>query len=182
LGRNLNGKHAVLRPYLRVANVKDGHIDLQDVIETPVTVQEASKLALHDGDLLLTEGGDRDKLGRGAVWRAQIPGCVHQNHIFRVRVDRTIADPDFVSFQTGSSYGKAYFLRHAKQTTGIASINQRVLGSLPLMLPAITEQKRIAAVLLTQVERQQRLAERVRTQAATIMSMVPALLRNGSVE
>jgi type I restriction enzyme S subunit len=115
------------------------------------TRREIEKLTLRDGDLLLTEGGDLDKLGRGACWRGQLPVCIHQNHIFRVRFPADQYDPDFVALQVSSPYGKAYFLAHAKKTTGIASINQHVLGAFPLLSPSLAEQQAIANALKAQI-------------------------------
>jgi type I restriction enzyme S subunit len=126
---------------LRVANVKDGCLDLIELTETPATEGEIRRLCLKPGDLVLTEGGDPDKLGRGTVWRGQVAECIHQNHIFRLRLNAEVALPDFVSAQMGSAYGKAYFARHAKQTTGIATINQRVLKAFPLRLPPLAVQR-----------------------------------------
>ena len=80
-----------------------------------------------------------------------MPLCIHQNHIFRVRLPVDRYDPDFVSLQVGSGYGKAYFLAHAKKTTGIASINQQVLGNFPLLSPSLEDQRRIARELKAQL-------------------------------
>lgn len=161
LGRKTKDAELVEVPYLRVANVQDGHLNLGDLKKIAASRREIDKLALKDGDLLLTEGGDLDKLGRGACWREQVPLCLHQNHIFRVRFPHDRYDPDYVSFQIGSPYGKAYFLAHAKKTTGIASINQRVLGAFPLISPPVDEQRRVAARLkaeLAEVESARRAA------------------------
>jgi type I restriction enzyme, S subunit len=151
LGRKAKEKELIEVPYLRVANVQDGHLLLDELKTIAATRSEIRKWALLDGDLLLTEGGDLDKLGRGACWRNQVPLCIHQNHIFRVRLPKDRYDPDYVSFQIGAPYGKAYFLAHAKKTTGIASINQRVLGAFPLFSPPIAEQRCIAARLKAQL-------------------------------
>ena len=151
LGRKAKEKELIDVPYLRVANVQDGYLLLEELKTIAATRSEIRKWALLDGDLLLTEGGDLDKLGRGACWRNQVPLCIHQNHIFRVRLPKDRYDSDYVSFQIGSPYGKAYFLVHAKKTTGIASINQRVLGAFPLVSPPIAEQRRIASRLKAQL-------------------------------
>ncbi|MEK7856571.1 MAG: restriction endonuclease subunit S, partial [Acidobacteriota bacterium] len=153
LGRRIRNGAARRVPYLRVANVKDGHLDLSDVYEIDATEQEIEQLRLQPGDLLLTEGGDADKLGRGTCWQGELPECIHQNHIFRVRLDRRCLVPEFVSSQVGSQYGKDYFLRHAKQTTGIATINQKVLKDFPLLVPAIDEQFRVTSELAQNIER-----------------------------
>jgi type I restriction enzyme S subunit len=156
LGRKIVGTKTFRVPYLRVANVKDGYLDLSEVYEIEATEAEFAKCRLQYGDLLLTEGGDPDKLGRGTFWEEQIPNCIHQNHIFRVRFDLERFSPQFLSAQLASPYGKAYFLSRAKQTTGIATINQKVLAGFLLKLPPLPEQKRIAAILneqMTAVER-----------------------------
>ena len=73
--------------------LKDGYLDLSDITTTPATPSEIQTLKLRKGDLLLTEGGDPDKLGRGALWDEQISECIHQNHIFRVRLNRDLIEP-----------------------------------------------------------------------------------------
>lgn len=127
-------------PYLAVANVQSGHLDLTRVKEIDVTETEIKRYALQGGDLVLTEGGDPDKLGRGTVWRNELPLCLHQNHIFRVRVTTDQLEPDYLSAYLASKPAKAYFLRAAKQTTGIASINMKQLRNTPIYLPPLAEQ------------------------------------------
>lgn len=151
MGRKTTETDLISVPYLRVANVQDGRLNLATITHIEATRKEIAKWRLKDGDLLLTEGGDLDKLGRGTCWREQLPLCIHQNHIFRLRFAADRYDPDFVSLQVGSPYGKAYFFAHAKKTTGIASINQQVLGSFPLLSPPLPEQQRIANELKTQL-------------------------------
>jgi type I restriction enzyme S subunit len=146
LGRNLSG-HTVELPYLRVANVQEGHLDLTTIKTVAVRPEEADKWKLLPGDILLTEGGDWDKLGRGTVWRGEIDGCIHQNHIFRVRVDPTRFVPEFLSCLLGSAYGKRYFQAASKQTTNLASINQRQLKAFVVFQPPLSEQSRIVGVL-----------------------------------
>ena len=75
-------------PYLRVANVQRGRLDLREVATIQVHPNTAKALCLETGDVLMNEGGDRDKLGRGWVWEGQIEGCIHQNHVFREGVQR----------------------------------------------------------------------------------------------
>jgi type I restriction enzyme S subunit len=177
LGRKFNAAANIKVPYLRVANVKDGHLDLTDVYEIEATASEVEKLRLKFGDLLLTEGGDRDKLGRGTFWEEQLPLCLHQNHIFRVRFDLSRYSPHFVSAQVGSPYGKAYFLAHAKQTTGIATINQQVLSKFPLLSPSLSEQTRVASILSEKTEGNDQIVSSLRTQLDTIEKIPAALLR-----
>jgi len=146
-GRNFNGRQTVTVPYMRVANVQDGHIDLTHIKEIEVFPEEVEKYRLQRGDILLTEGGDPDKLGRGAVWEDQVSPCIHQNHIFSVRVNRSGLLPEFLSALIASKRGKAYFLKAGKQTTGIATINKTQLSQFPVLLPPEEIQGRYLRIL-----------------------------------
>jgi len=137
----------VTKPYIRVANVQDGHLDLREVKRIQVARAEIERYSLQEGDILLTEGGDFDKLGRGTLWRNEVPDCLHQNHIFVVRTDRTQLLPDYLVWLTSSPHGREYFRRCSKQSTNLASINTRQLKRYPIVLPDHDEQLRIAEVL-----------------------------------
>ena len=125
-------------PYLAVANVQDKRLDLSNVKTIDASSNEIERYRLQKNDLLLTEGGDPDKLGRGTLWNEELPEAIHQNHIFRVRLtDCERVRPVYVNWYIASHFGKRYFLRSAKQTTGIASINATQLKNFPLRLPSI---------------------------------------------
>ena len=177
LGRPVRESQSISVPYLRVANVKDGHLDLTSVLTIEATESEIIKCKLQYGDLLLTEGGDPDKLGRGTFWQEELPLCVHQNHIFRVRFDLDVFSPEFLSAQIGSPYGKAYFLTHAKQTTGIATINQKVLANFPLVVPPIDEQRRVAQELDQKTHTTATAIQVLQAQLDAINQLPAALLR-----
>ena len=134
-GRKTGSASLTPVPYLAVVNVQDGYIQLDPLKSIEATAAEIEKYALQTGDILLTEGGDPDKLGRGAVWHGQVEPCIHQNHVFRVRMVDDNMMPEFLSRLLASQRGKRYFLRMAKQTTGIASINMTQLRAFPLLEP-----------------------------------------------
>lgn len=136
-------------PYLRVANVQDGYIDLTEVKTIAVEKRQTERYSLKRGDILMTEGGDFDKLGRGAVWDGAIDQCLHQNHVFSVRANKDLVNPLFLSALSGSGYGRTYFLGCAKRSTNLASINSSQLKSFPVVFPPLPEQDRIANILST---------------------------------
>ncbi|EJB8690888.1 restriction endonuclease subunit S [Vibrio parahaemolyticus] len=136
-------------PYLRVANVQDGHIDLSEVKTIKIERHQLERYSLQVGDVLMTEGGDFDKLGRGDVWQGQITPCLNQNHVFAVRPNNQILLPYFLAALSGSNYGKTYFLSCAKRSTNLASINSTQLKEFPVLLPPLPEQRKIAKILST---------------------------------
>ena len=143
-GRKLNGKATREVPYLAVVNVQDKVLNL-DILKTiEASEDEINRYRLQKNDLLLTEGGDPDKLGRGTLWNEEIIECIHQNHIFRVRLTSADIHPLFLNWIIGSQRGKKYFLKSAKQTTGIASINMTQLKGFPLLLPPLSLQQEFA--------------------------------------
>jgi type I restriction enzyme S subunit len=146
-GRKLDGKDKLVLPYLRVANVQSGFLDLREIKTIPIQTKEKSRYLLQNGDVVLTEGGDFDKLGRGFIWKGEIEDCVHQNHIFAVRVDRTLLLPEFFAHLSQSPYGKKYFLSVAHKTTNLACINTTKLKAFPVLVPSIDEQGEIVQAL-----------------------------------
>jgi type I restriction enzyme S subunit len=152
-GRKLGDKPVREVPYLAVANVQDKYLKLDVVKSIPATENEIRRYRILRNDLLLTEGGDPDKLGRGSLWTADLPDCIHQNHVFRVRITSSQVDPVYLNWIVGSRRGKDYFLRSAKQTTGIASINMKQLKAFPMLLPPLPLQQQFAAAVEA-IERQ----------------------------
>lgn len=121
-------------PYLRVANVQRGWLNLSEVKSIMVTQHEAARLALLSGDILMNEGGDRDKLGRGWVWSGEIDHCIHQNHVFRVRLKDSRFPPSFISY-FANEFGRFHFFAEGKQTTNLASISKTKLSDLIVPVP-----------------------------------------------
>ena len=143
-GRKIGDVPTRIVPYLAVANVQDKALSLSGVKEIAASEAEIVRYRLLRDDLLLTEGGDPDKLGRGTLWNDELPECIHQNHIFRVRLTNRAVLPLFLNWLVGGARGKNYFLRSAKQTTGIASINMTQLREFPLLLPPLALQRTFA--------------------------------------
>lgn len=151
-GRKVSEKHLIKVPYMAVSNVKEGYIDWTTVKTIEATEQEINQYRLLPDDVLMTEGGDPDKLGRGAIIKTPLENCIHQNHIFRVRLDETHILPVYFAEYLQHQRAKRYFLSCAKQTTGIASINMRQLKALPVLIPPLDLQNQFAA-FITQTDK-----------------------------
>ncbi|WP_426663983.1 restriction endonuclease subunit S [Rhodanobacter aciditrophus] len=118
-------------PYLRVANVQRGYLDLTQVRTIEATEADIQDLRLQPRDVLFNEGGDLDKLGRGWVWRGEVPECIHQNHVFRLRPYLPATPSELISHH-GNTFGRTWFKTAGKQTTNLASINMTMLRAFPV--------------------------------------------------
>jgi type I restriction enzyme, S subunit len=162
LGRKLTGQKLVSKPYLRVANVQRGTLDLDHIKEIDVQITEVEKYALNRGDLLITEGGDWDKVGRTAIWNNELPECLHQNHVFRVRPVLSDWVSRWSELYLNSTTARDYFAGSSKQTTNLASINMTQLRGCAFALPPLQEQHRIVA----KVDELMALCDQLKTQLA----------------
>ena len=175
LGKQYEGE-LIERPYLRVGNVQDGHLDLADVsvIELPASV--AAGVELCPDDVLMTEGGDLDKLGRGHLWRGEIPGCLHQNHIFAVRCFTHKLKPMFLAYATAAQYGRDYFEATGKKTTNLANTNATKVGQFPIPLPPLAEQKVICDHLNIKTAEVDRITATITAQIETLIAYRKSLI------
>jgi type I restriction enzyme S subunit len=146
-GRVMRGKQVVVCPYLSVANVQRGYFKLESLKSIEIVEDELSKYLVHEGDLLITEGGDWDKVGRTAIWKGGVDNCVHQNHVFKARVPGQQLLNAWVELVFNSDVGRDYFAGASKQTTNLASINMTQLRSFPLPIPPLEERRRILEAL-----------------------------------
>jgi type I restriction enzyme S subunit len=164
-----------LLPYLRVANVQRGYLDLAEMKTIRVPPSRVTELLLQPGDILFTEGGDLDKLGRGWIWSGEIERCTFQNHIFRARLYDRSFSPEYFSYY-GNFRGLDYFLAAGKQTTNLASINRSMLCSLPVAVPPADEQHEIVRRVKTLFACADRLEARYAAAREQVEQLTPSLL------
>jgi type I restriction enzyme S subunit len=160
-GKNNGDRKTISVPYLRVANVQDGYIDLSEVSEIKIEPHELDRYLLKAGDVLMNEGGDNDKLGRGTVWGGDIDPCIHQNHVFAIRPH--LIEPEWISLLTQSSYAKFYFFCRAKQSTNLASISASNILETPLIVPPKLDRQAVmshVAIMTGKIDRLINVSER----------------------
>lgn len=146
LGKDYSGIETETYPYLRVANVQIGYVDLNEVKEIDLPKEMAATSMLRAGDVLMTEGGDRDKLARGCIWEAPIVPCLHQNHIFAVRTGNQLLN-EFLVLALDADPARSYFYLTGKQSTNLASTNSTTVKNYRFGVPPVNEQHRIVGHL-----------------------------------
>ncbi|TGB86775.1 restriction endonuclease subunit S [Escherichia sp. E3659] len=145
-GRNLSNRTLVKVPYLRVANVQRGYLDLTEIKQIEIPIEEKEKYQVVKGDLLITEGGDWDTVGRTTVW-CHDWYIANQNHVFKGRNIGQDVDPYWLETYMNSPFSRQYFANASKQTTNLASINKTQLRGCPVAIPPSSEAKKIMSKL-----------------------------------
>ena len=173
-GKDLTGKISISVPMLRVANVQDGYLDLNDVHEMAIEPEQLERYSLEYGDVLMNEGGDNDKLGRGAVWKSEIAPCIHQNHVFAIRPYSI--EPEWLDLLTRASYAKFYFFMVAKQSTNLASISSTNIKETPLLIPSKMERGEIMDYVLRKLKAFENIEEKCTAQIMLFQERRTALI------
>jgi type I restriction enzyme S subunit len=174
IGKNYKDKKLESYPYLRVANVQDGKLDLTEMKEVLIPKKEAELYFLQEGDVLMNEGGDADKLGRGCIWMNEVSPCLHQNHVFAVRPRKVT--PQWLNLWTSSDIAKAYFESRAKQSTNLASISSSSIKELYIPLPPRQEQLEIVEWTEKQRKRSESLSEATKSSISLLKERRKALI------
>lgn len=163
-------------PYLRVANVQDGWLDLNHISEIEVSPDIAARSTLRPGDVLMTEAnGNPANIGRGSVWHGRIADCLHQNHIFAIRPRKGQLSSEFLALATQSSHGRQYFRMVASQV-GIATISRNKLLDFPVPAIPLLEQESRARKATGEIETIREVQSRLDDQVAHLRERRQSLI------
>lgn len=175
-GRNLTGRKLVSIPYLSVANVQRGYVDLSGIKTIELPEDEINKYKVIARDLLITEGGDWDKVGRTAIWKDQIPYVAHQNHVFKARILLQEQDEVWLEKFLNGPFARDYFAGSSKQTTNLASINKTQLRGCLIAVPPREEKERIVAKVGELMSLRDQLSARLQASQTTQLQLAEALV------
>ena len=136
------------RPYLRVANVFRGFLGLDELKTIRLTEAEELRTSLEYEDILIVEGhGNKEEIGRCARWDGSIAQCVHQNHLIRLRCDRSKASPLYVENYINSPGGRRSLTGTSRTTSGLNTISVSKVRGSEIQLPPLDLQHRFAAIV-----------------------------------
>ena len=142
------------RPYLRVANVFRGFLELDEIKTIRLTESELLRTSLDYEDILIVEGhGNKAEIGRCARWDGSIDQCVHQNHLIRLRCDGSKASPTYVESFINSPGGRRSLVGTSRTTSGLNTISVSKVRGSEIQLPPLDLQHQFAAIVES-IERQ----------------------------
>jgi type I restriction enzyme S subunit len=158
-------------PFLRVANVGRGMLNLEEVHEIELFDGELDRFAIQAGDLLVVEGnGSPGEIGRAAMWHGEILNCVHQNHLICVRPTSALL-PRFLELLWSSPEIEKQLREVASSTSGLYTLSTSKIKAVKICLPPFEEQCRIVATLEDHMSRLDAATHNVNQAAAWIMQL-----------
>lgn len=178
LGRQRSPKYHTgenMRPYLRVQNVFENRLDLDDVMSMDFSGEDFERYRLHFGDILLNEGQSPEYLGRPAMYRGELPGACFTNTLIRFQAYEHVM-PDFAMLVFRHYMHAGRYLKEGTTTTNIAHLGAGRFGNVEFPLPVLEEQIEIVRRVETLFAFADRLQARL-TQARTAATrLTPSLL------
>lgn len=164
-------------PYLRVANVQRGSLDLAELETFEVTRDELDRLRLQRGDLLIVEGnGSRGEIGRCAMWRGEVHDCIHQNHIIRVRPVPGMLG-EYLDLFMNSPIGQGRIQLVASSTSGLYTLSVSKIKQLVVPVPPSAEQELIVDTVEDQLSMVDHVQADVEGKVKTAQAQRQAILR-----
>jgi len=129
--------------FLRITDIQNGQVNWDTVPYCEIDNELLRKYRLEPGDLLFARIGATT--GKSLLIR-ECPEAIFASYLIRVRVDSSRVLPEFLFYFT---QGDLYWSQvdAAKGGRLKQGINIPVLSSLPLPLPPLPEQKKIAEIL-----------------------------------
>ena len=162
-------------PIFRMGNIQDGRLNTSDLKYLHIPEKSRTKLILEEGDILVNRTNSAELVGKCAVF--DLDGEYgFASYLIRLRLDLTRADPYLIACYINSPIGREYMFRERKQMTGQANINLKMLRALPISLPSIDEQRRIAAYLDKLQAKVDKLKELQAKTATELDALLPSIL------
>ncbi|GFO97702.1 restriction endonuclease S subunit [groundwater metagenome] len=185
-GLTLNGQRSAdknnMFPYLRVANVFRNILDLKEIKYIHASDSEYNKFLLRKNDILIVEGhGNIEEIGRAAIWKGEIPNCLHQNHLIRVRLDNKYMNPYFLSYFLNGYGNYGYFSSESRTTSGLNTISTNKVREAKVSLPPISLQQKFASIV-QQVEQVRQHQKESKQQIDHFFNMLMQKAFNGELE
>ena len=164
-------------PYITVANVYRNHLDLTDLRFFELFEGELERYQLQYADILIVEGnGSGNEIGRCAMWKDELPVCVHQNHIIRIRRKDKSVLPEYVLYFLNSSKGKCIMKDRAKTTAGLYNLSTGKIKTIPVPFAPIEEQRVIVQILDKALYKEQQAKDSAEQVIAQIDTMKKSIL------
>ena len=167
-------------PILRINAVRPMRVDLEEVRHLDVT-PESDPIAdffIENGDLLFTRyNGSMDFVGVAGMVRKCTTKILHPDKLIRVVLLQKGSHPAFVEICANTGSSRRHILSKARTTAGQTGISGADIRQMPIPLPSLEEQDRIASVVSDRLQELLRAQEALDEQIAHAGALRQCILK-----
>jgi type I restriction enzyme, S subunit len=158
-------------PHLRPFSVTDDcRLVISSAPRIPAAAIPSNKMGFQKGDILFNNTNSIELVGKSAIFSSPLEASF-SNHMTRVRIDLSKAEPGYVHAYLRHLYNRRFFQDRATRWIGQAAFGTAQLKALEVPYPPLDEQRRIVSFL----DRAAHITRRANAARAKARAIIPAL-------
>ncbi|RBY78149.1 restriction endonuclease subunit S [Geodermatophilus sp. TF02-6] len=150
-----------MRPYMRVANVFEDEIRVDDLKEMHWPDDTFARFRLRPGDVLLNEGQSPELLGRPALYAGAPAEVAFTNSLIRFQAREGVL-PEFALLVFRRHMHARRFMRESRITTNIAHLSAKRLKEVEFPIPPLEDQRSLIVRAKEMLENNDRLRDSIK--------------------
>ncbi len=140
------GREGIL--FAKVGIINSGKMNPAEIKRVNIDLSKDSNFWMKQDDIFVSRGNSLELVGRAAVYSGIPKNCAFPDLLIRVRVDKTIVEPQYVVYYFQTLDARKYIEKEASGTSpSMKKVSQPKLERMPIPVPTLDEQRRIIAYL-----------------------------------
>lgn len=134
-------------PITRIETISEGEIDPLKVGYAGIEPNEAARWLLKPGDILFSHINSVKHVGKCALYDGSLSPLIHGMNLLNLRPNKDKLDSTYGKWLLRSPAFRAKLMPFVNRAVNQASVSIGNLSAIAVQVPAVSEQKRIAAIL-----------------------------------
>ena len=135
-------------PVTRIETISEGFVDTDKIGWMDIDEESHRKFKLQRGDIMFSHKNSLEHLGKSAQFQSD-ERLYHGENLLLLRPDEGVVFPRFAYFFLNTETIRSICRSFAKKSVSQVSLNQKEVSGLPMPIPPMDEQKKIARILDT---------------------------------
>ncbi len=133
-------------PMLRMNNINNGELDLDDLKYIQVDDKQKEKTLINNGDLLFNRTNSKELVGKTAVFELD-EEYTFASYLIRLKLDKSKVNTHYINYLFNSPIGRAQIDMISRQVLGQANVNAQELQDFIFPIPDLKSQEKIVMAI-----------------------------------